>query len=775
MPDPTKTATEQGGTESVKRIRLSLPARPSFDSATGFNTLVENLPRVIRNQPLPEQSLHSLYTLCVRLLSNATRTGEETQIASQLCEHARDVIRQYAGEVQRQVRASARVPGSSGGGMEFLRFLLEQWNGWERSTVFKETVLEEQSIQERSTSAMGQWLKEQLVHADTELAQIDQTVIRTFTTFALRLHAAQPYINLFLTETAEYLTTSAKERQAHALTGTAGKATAFVRWCAEKMQETQGRAEYLFQPSAVNPDGSVVQGKAKEAWKQVKEVLDGEVVEKLVVEVAGRALTEAMDASDVQGLKQLYTLLSSVKKFTEFRKALAEHVKSHATALISNPENDTTMVPSLLTFKRFCDSSIASLYDPTDPANPAAFKTVQGETKEARRRLALEGEVRDGLKAGMETRKAVPAELIAKHLHKLMERGQGQKSDQEWDRQMDEMVDLVKFTKDKDIFKEFYINQLAKRLLSGRSASNEDEIKMVKKLQHEFGEEFTTGDAMMKDLAQSEDMNKKWTEARMKNGKEPSNLSVNVLSQGQWPPYKQLTTGWEHLSVPRNMQQQLDDFSSWYGHTFSGRVLSWRHQHSTVTMTARFPAGNKEIDVSLFQAMVLLQFNDTKSLTFDEILVRTGIERQELIRTLQSLYALKVTRMLVKRPPGKDVDPTDKFIWNGGFTREDRVKFKINQLQQDMTASPLFLAEESRQTNEKVFEDRNLTLDAQIVRIMKGKKALKLPDLINQVVDAVKNMFQPEVKAIKTQVESLIEREYLERDESDKNLLKYLA
>lgn len=109
--------------------------------------------------------------------------------------------------------------------------------------------------------------------------------------------------------------------------------------------------------------------------------------------------------------------------------------------------------------------------------------------------------------------------------------------------------------------------------------------------------------------------------------------------------------------------------------------------------------------------------------------------------------------MLVKRPPGKEVDPTDKFIWNQSFTREDRVRFKINQLQQDMTA------EESRQTNEKVFEDRNLTLDAQIVRIMKGKKALKLPDLINQVVDAVKNMFQPEVKAIKTQVESLIERE----------------
>jgi hypothetical protein len=50
-------------------------------------------------------------------------------------------------------------------------------------------------------------------------------------------------------------------------------------------------------------------------------------------------------------------------------------------------------------------------------------------------------------------------------------------------------------------------------------------------------------------------------------------------------------------------------------------------------------------------------------------------------------------------------------------------------------------------------------LDSQIVRIMKGKKALKLPELVNQTVEAVSKMFMPEVKAIKTQIESLIERE----------------
>jgi cullin-4 len=108
-----------------------------------------------------------------------------------------------------------------------------------------------------------------------------------------------------------------------------------------------------------------------------------------------------------------------------------------------------------------------------------------------------------------------------------MRKGQGSMSAEAFEKVLNDIVDLVKFTKDKDVFKEFYITQLAKRLLLGRSASTEEEINMVKKLQigacqvsvflqrfaleliclrfTEYGEEFTTGDAMMKDLTQSEE------------------------------------------------------------------------------------------------------------------------------------------------------------------------------------------------------------------------------------------------------------------------------
>ena len=73
--------------------------------------------------------------------------------------------------------------------------------------------------------------------------------------------------------------------------------------------------------------------------------------------------------------------------------------------------------------------------------------------------------------------------LSAKHLDQTMRKGQGSMSAEAFEKVLDDIVDLVKFTKDKDVFKEFYITQLAKRLLLARSASTEEEINMVKKLQ----------------------------------------------------------------------------------------------------------------------------------------------------------------------------------------------------------------------------------------------------------------------------------------------------
>lgn len=144
-------------------------------------------------------------------------------------------------------------------------------------------------------------------------------------------------------------------------------------------------------------------------------------------------------------------------------------------------------------------------------------------------------------------------------------------------------------------------------------------------------------------------------------------------------------------------------------------------------------------------------------------------ENNELVRTLQSLaLGRKGTRVLLKKPSGKEVNPTDIFAWNKGFTSE-RIKFKINQIQQDMSA------EESRKTNEQVALDRVSILEATIVRIMKSRKKLTLQLLIDGVVSDVSKRFPPDVKEIKKRVESLIEREFMARDEEDRSILHYVA
>ena len=69
--------------------------------------------------------------------------------------------------------------------------------------------------------------------------------------------------------------------------------------------------------------------------------------------------------------------------------------------------------------------------------------------------------------------------------------------------------------------------------------------------------------------------------------------------------------------------------------------------------------------MSLFQTLVLLNFNEKEDVAFDEIKQSSGIEEEELKRTLQSLACGKA-RVITKKPVSKDVENTDTFQFHGG-------------------------------------------------------------------------------------------------------------
>lgn len=88
----------------------------------------------------------------------------------------------------------------------------------------------------------------------------------------------------------------------------------------------------------------------------------------------------------------------------------------------------------------------------------------------------------DAFAVGFKTRRNKPAEMIAKYLDKAMRKGQGSTSDAEFQALLDSALALYRFTDDKDVFRTFYHRSLAKRLLLEKTASDDFEVAMLKKL-----------------------------------------------------------------------------------------------------------------------------------------------------------------------------------------------------------------------------------------------------------------------------------------------------
>ncbi|GKU92580.1 hypothetical protein SLEP1_g6287 [Rubroshorea leprosula] len=286
---------------------------------------------------------------------------------------------------------------------------------------------------------------------------------------------------------------------------------------------------------------------------------------------------------------------------------------------------------------------------------------------------------------------------------------------------------------------------------------------MISKLKTECGSQFTNKlEGMFKDIELSKEINESFKQSSQARTKLPSGIemSVHVLTTGYWPTYPPMD-----VRLPRELNVYQDIFKEFYLSKYSGRRLMWQNSLGHCVLKADFPNGKKELAVSLFQTVVLMLFNDAQNLSFQDIKDSTGIEDKELRRTLQSLACGKV-RVLQKLPKGRDVEDDDSFIFNELFSAP-LYRIKVNAIQMKETV------EENTSTTERVFQDRQYQVDAAIVRIMKTRKILSHTLLITELFQQLKFPIKP--ADLKKRIESLIDREYLERDRNNPQIYNYLA
>jgi cullin-4 len=137
------------------------------------------------------------------------------------------------------------------------------------------------------------------------------------------------------------------------------------------------------------------------------------------------------------------------------------------------------MVQRLLDFKSFADSLVNNVFvedstsDATEPATKQAATNSNSQFGYA---------LIDAFQTGFRARRNKPAELIAKYIDKAAREPTRDVIAVNFEHRMDAVLALYRFTEDKDVFRTFYHRALAKRLLLGRSASDDDEKVLLKKL-----------------------------------------------------------------------------------------------------------------------------------------------------------------------------------------------------------------------------------------------------------------------------------------------------
>jgi cullin 3 len=381
------------------------------------------------------------------------------------------------------------------------------------------------------------------------------------------------------------------------------------------------------------------------------------------------------------------------------------------------------------------------------------------------------------------------SEYVSLFIDDNMKKGIKDKTEAEVDIVLDKAITLLRYISDRDMFERYYKRHLSKRLLLGRSVSIDVENQMIGKMKIELGNSFTSKiEAMFKDMAISNEMTHAFKQhvaeihANEETSSRPIDLAIHVLTSMTWPNESannpdESNQSRQSIIFPPAIERVTQRFNTFYASKHSGRKLTWLTNMGTADIKARFPGATKErvhdLNVSTYAMIILMLFNDLEdggSFTFEDIQSQTNIPVDDLKRNLQSLACVSKTRILVKSPASKDVNETDKFSFNTSFTSKF-LRVKINTV---ASGNRVETDRERLKTEQKNDESRQYICEAAIVRIMKQRKELTHAQLLAETLQQLTS-FKPEVSLIKSRIEGLIEREYLERVEGDDNRYRYLA
>lgn len=484
---------------------------------------------------------------------------------------------------------------------------------------------------------------------------------------------------------------------------------------------------------------------------KIKEVVEKELIAlhmKTLIEMEHSGIISMLRDDKVDDLKRMFNLFGRVSNgHVLMREFMSTYVRETGKTVIMDEEKQKdhlALVQNLLDLKDKYDKLLTAAF-----SNDKLFTQTLNQ--------AFEFFINLNPKS---------PEFISLFIDEKLKKGLKGVSDQEVDTILDKVMMLFRFIQEKDVFEKYYKQHLAKRLLLGRSVSDDAERNMIAKLKTECGYQFTSKlEGMFTDMKLSSDTMegfKSHIKSMESNPLEGVDMNVYVLTTGFWP-----TQSTANCNLPSEILKCCDVFKKFYLSNHSGRRLTWQTNMGSAELKALFGTKKHELSVSTYQMVICLMFNDRDGISFKEVKEQTAIPVADLKRNLVSL-ALSKYKIINKDGDAKKIDDSDSFSFNSKF-KSKLFKVKV------MTVVQKESEPERQETRGKVEEDRKHQIEAAIVRIMKARKTMEHSLLIAEVTKQLASRFMANPMVIKKRIESLIEREYLERSKADRKMYNYLA
>ena len=303
-------------------------------------------------------------------------------------------------------------------------------------------------------------------------------------------------------------------------------------------------------------------------------------------------------------------------------------------------------------------------------------------------------------------------ELLSKHADTLLKRSTKSTEEDDMEKQLNQVMTVFKYIEDKDVFNKFYSKTLAKRLVMGTSASGDAETSMISKLKDASGFEYTNKlQRMFQDMQTSKDLNSAFEDWQTTNLDEADRKNVidayyNILGTGFWPLQPSTTP----FAPPQEIVRTYERFQNFYLTKHGGRKLTWLWHLCKGEIRANYVKMAKvpyTFQVSTYQMGILLLFNDSDTVSYDDIGEATKCSKETLDPSIAIMVKAKV---ITPKPEGAGQESGTTYTLNYGF-KNKKIKVNLN------IAIKAEQKQEVEDTHKTIEEDRKMLMQVSIISL----------------------------------------------------------